>query len=233
MVKHAAPPPPAWRRLLWPVLVTLPALLVLIGLGTWQVERLAWKTELLARFAETEAAPARPAGANPTPYSKVTVTGRFDHGREALLEIELHGTTLGGRLVTPLLRDDGPPVLVDRGWVPFERTRPVSHPDGEVTVTGWVRPGEKAGWFSAADDAAGRRFYTFDPAAIGAALGLPGVAPWGLVAMGPPEGLPEPSRQLPRPNNNHLGYAITWYGLAVALVGVFIVWMRRRLKEKT
>jgi surfeit locus 1 family protein len=230
---HATPPPSAWRRLVVPLLVVLPALLVLIGLGTWQVERLAWKTELLARFAETEAAPAQPAGANPAPYSKVAVTGRFDHEREALLEIEVRGTTMGGRLVTPLIRADGPPVLVDRGWVPFERTDPVSHPDGEVTVTGWVRPGERPGWFSATDDATARRFYTFDPAAIGTALGLPRVAPWGLVAMGPAAGLPVPSRHLPRPTNNHLGYAITWYGLAVALVGVFIVWMRRRLKEKS
>ncbi|MBR0651421.1 SURF1 family protein [Roseomonas terrae] len=230
----ASPPPRpgAWRRLVLPVLVMLPALLALLGLGTWQVQRLLWKTELLERFAETEAAPAQPAGDTPAAYSKVSLTGRFDHGREALLELELRGTTLGGRLVTPLLRNGAVPVLVDRGWVPYEPTRPISHPEGEVTVTGWVRPGETAGLFSANDDVPGRRFYTFDPAVIGAALGLPRVAPWGLVAMGPVDGLPEPTQRLPRPTNNHLGYVITWYGLAVALVGVFAVWARRRLKEK-
>ncbi len=217
-----------------PILATLPALLALFGLGTWQVERLLWKTALLDRIAAAEAAPAQPAGVAPAPFTRVTLTGRFDHAREAMLEIELRGTTLGGRLVTPLMRQDGPPVLVDRGWVPFERNRPVSHPEGEVTVTGWVRPAESPGWTSAADDVSGRRFYTFDPPAIGAALGLPRVASWGLVAMGPAvaDELPRPSQALPRPNNNHLGYAITWYGLALALLGVFFVWARRRLKEK-
>lgn len=233
MPKHAATPSPThrWRRLLLPVLVTLPVLLALIGLGTWQAQRLAWKTELLARFAAAEAAPPAPLVEPPAPFTKVAVTGRFDHAREALVEIELRGTTIGGRLVTPLIRDDGPPIMVDRGWVPFERNRPVAHPDGVVTITGWVRPAETAGWTSATDDVAGRRFYTFDPTAIGAALGLPRVAPWGLVAMGTAEGLPEPARTMPRPNNNHLGYVITWYGLAVALVGVFLVFARRRLKE--
>ena len=88
---------------------------------------------------------------------------------------------------------------------------------------------------AATDDAAGRRFYTFDPAAIGRALGLEAVAPFGLVALAPPGAspgtLPAAARSLPRPNNPHLGYAITWYGLAVALVGVFAVFARRRLQE--
>ncbi|GGJ31575.1 SURF1 family protein [Neoroseomonas lacus] len=231
---HAAPAPvKPRRRLLLPILATLPAMLALLGLGTWQVERLLWKTELLDRLAAAEAAPAQPASVSPAPFSKVMVTGRFDYSKEAMLEIELRGTTLGGRVITPLMRDDGPPVLVDRGWAPFERDRPVTHPEGEVTVTGWVRPAETAGWSSATDDVPGRRFYTFNPAAIGAALGLPAVAPWGLVAMDPAvaDTLPQPSQALPRPNNNHLGYAITWYGLAAALVGVFLVWARRRLKE--
>ncbi|WP_347543652.1 SURF1 family cytochrome oxidase biogenesis protein [Roseomonas sp. CAU 1739] len=216
-----------------PSIATGLALLALVSLGTWQVERLLWKTELLANLAAAEAAPPQPLAEPPVPLSKVTVTGQFDHAREALVGIELHGTTLGGRLVTPLMRQDGAPILVDRGWVPFERTQPVSHPEGAVTVTGWIRPGETAGWTAASDDVPGRRFYTFNPAVIGAALGLPRVAPWGLVALGQAEGLPEPSVTMPRPTNNHLGYVITWYGLAVALVGVFLVWARRRLKEKS
>lgn len=220
-----------WRRLLLPAAVTALALLVLLGLGTWQVERLAWKTDLLARFAAAETGPPQPLTDPPPPFGKVAVTGRFDHAREALVGLEVQGTTLGARLVTPLLRADGPPILVDRGWVPFERDRPVSHPDAEVTVTGWIRPGETAGWTSPTDDPVSRRFYTLDPAVIGAALGLPRVAPWVLVSLGPAEGLPRPSTTLPRPTNNHLGYAITWYGLAAGLLGVFLVWARHRLKE--
>lgn len=220
-----------WRRLLLPSVVTLLALLVLLGLGAWQVERLAWKSDLLARFAAAEAAPPVPLADPPPPFGKVAVTGRFDHTREALVGLELHGTTLGARLVTPLLRADGPAILVDRGWVPFEHDRLVGQPEGEITVTGWIHPGETAGWTSATDDPAGRRFYTLNPATIGAALGLPRVAPFVVVAMGRTAGLPEPSATMPRPTNNHLGYAITWFGLAAGLVGVFLVWARHRFKE--
>ena len=220
-----------WRRLLAPLLVVLPVLAILLGLGTWQVQRLAWKTDLLARIAAAEAGPAAPLPAAPAPFAKVAATGRFDHGREALLGLELRGTTLGARLVTPLLRDGADPLLVDRGWVPLDRSRPIDRPEGEVRVTGYVKPGETAGTFSATDDLPGRHFHTFDPAAMGGALGLPRVAPFGLVALGDARTLPEPARTLPRPTNNHLGYVITWYGLAVALVGVFLVWARRRVKE--
>ncbi|MFX4955861.1 SURF1 family cytochrome oxidase biogenesis protein, partial [Acinetobacter baumannii] len=84
-----------------------------------------------------------------------------------------------------------PPLLVDRGWVPLERSRPVERPGGVVSVTGYIRPGESAGSLAARDDAAGRRFYTFDPIAIGRALGLPEVAPFGLVALAPPGAPPD------------------------------------------
>jgi surfeit locus 1 family protein len=219
------------RPVLLPLLVVLPVLAVLIGLGTWQVQRLAWKTELIARIADAEAAPAIPLPAEPEPFTKVFVTGRFDHAREALLGLEVRGATLGARLLTPLLREGADPILVDRGWVPVQGDRPITRPEGEQRVTGFIREGETAGRFAAADDVPGRRFYTFDPAAIGAALGLPRVAPFGLTAMGEGGGLPEPARTLPRPTNNHLGYVVTWYGVAAALAGVFLVWARRRLKE--
>lgn len=220
-----------WRRLAVPLLVVLPVFATLIGLGTWQLQRLAWKTDLIARIAAAEAAPARPLTAAPEPFAKVVVAGRFDHAREALLGLEVRGATLGARLLTPLLREGAEPILVDRGWVPMQRDRPIARPEGEQQVTGFIREGETAGRFAAADDVPGRRFYTFDPAAIGAALGLQRVAPFGLAAMGEGGGLPEPARVLPRPTNNHLGYVITWYGVAVALAGVFLVWARRRLKE--
>ena len=62
-------------------------------------------------------------------------------------------------------------------------------------------------------------------------LGFGSVAPFILVAMGPapPERYPDPARHLPRPPNNHLSYAITWYGLAIALVVIFVLWARKVL----
>jgi surfeit locus 1 family protein len=224
---------PMRRPLLRATLAAIPVLAILLFLGTWQVQRLAWKTDLLARIAASEAAPAAPLRDPPEPFAKVRATGRFDHGREAMLGVEVRGPVLGTHLVTPLLREGAPPVLVDRGWAPLERTAPIARPEGEVTVEGWVLPGEHPGMLSATDDPAGRRFYTFDPPAIGAALGLPEVAPYGLVALGPGGGtLPDPARTLPRPTNNHLGYAITWYGLALSLLGVLAAYAIRGRREK-
>ncbi len=223
------------RRLLLPALATLPVLLLLLGLGTWQLQRLHWKTDLLARIAAAEAAPPEPLGPAPQPYRKVVATGRFDYGREALLGLEVRGTTLGAHLLTPLLRPGLPALLVDRGWVPLERGTGLDRPEGEVSVTGYVRPADTRSWLSPADDPAGRRFYVFDPAAIGEALDLPATAPFGLVSLAPagapPSALPAAAQHLPRPNNPHLGYVITWYGLAAALVGVFAAFAWRRLHE--
>ena len=212
-------------------------LAVLCGLGTWQVQRLHWKNDLLARIEASERAPPAPLGAAAEPFAKVVATGRFDHAHEALLGVEVRGTMLGGHLLTPLLRDGHPPLLVDRGWVPLERGRPVDRPDGEVAVTGFVREADRRDWNSPSDDAPRRRFYVFDPEAIGAALNLPAApAPFGLVALAAPAdgarpSLPEAARSLPRPDNRHLGYVITWYGLAVSLVAVFVAFARQRMKD--
>jgi surfeit locus 1 family protein len=219
------------RRLLWPALAGLPVLIILLGLGTWQAQRLVWKTDLLARIAAAEAAPPAPFSDPPAPYAKLEALGRFEHAREALLGVEIRANRMGARLVVPFLRDSGPPLLVDRGWVPLDGLAGLPRPEGPQRIMGYVRFGEPAGRFAAQDDIAGRRFYHHDPVAIGAALGVAGMAPYGLVLLGQPGKLPEPAQTLPRPRNNHLGYAITWYGLALSLIGVFAAFAWRNRKK--
>ncbi len=234
------------RRLLWPALMSFAMVVVLLGLGTWQVHRLAWKEAILAQIAAAEAAPPVPlpatAGASanapltPGPFTKIAVTGRLLHDKSALYGADVRdtraGPELGAELIEPLQREGGVPILVERGWVPLKRTRPIAMPDGTVMAVGFVYPAVTPGWFSAHDDVPGRHFYTLDPVAIGAALGLDHVAPFILVALGAPpaEGLPIPAEHLPRPPNNHLQYAITWYGLAAALVVIFTVWARKAVR---
>jgi surfeit locus 1 family protein len=221
------------RPLLLAWLASLPAFALLLGLGTWQVHRLDWKTRLLAQIAEFEAGPPQSLTAATPDYAKVAVTGRLDHGHEALLGAEVRYGLLGAHLLVPLLRPDAPPLLVDRGWVPLERRTALQRPEGEVSVTGYIRPGETRSWLSPVDDSVGRRFFTFDPPGIGTALGLERVPSYALVALGTappgPAELPIPARNLPRPSNSHLGYAITWYGLAAGLLGVLLVFSRRRV----
>jgi len=121
---------------------------------------------------------------------------------------------------------------VKRGWVPQSRRGAIAEQQGPVTIQGYIRPPETPGMFSARDDPATRVFYTLDPVTIGAALGIKQVAPFVLIELGPPppERWPAPAQHLPQPPNNHLSYAITWYGLAAALVVIFAVWARRTLR---
>ena len=218
------------RRLLVPGLTVAVMLAILLGLGTWQVYRLQWKTGVLARIAAAEQAPAVPLGPDPAPYTKVSVTGRFRYDLAAHFGAEVRdlksGPTMGTYQIVPLERDGAPPILVERGWVPDAGRS--DDPPGVVTLTGYVRPSEHAHWFSPVDDLADRRFYTLDTSVIGLSLGLAEPAPFMLIALGVDTGaFPAPADQLPRPPNNHLSYAITWYGLAVALVAIFVVWIRK------
>ncbi len=228
-------PPELMRRLLIPSILALIVLAILLVLGTWQVERLRWKQGLLAQIARAEAAAAVPIPAQPSPYTKVQVTGRLRDDLSASYGAEVRdtpsGTQLGVQLIEPLEREDGDTILVDRGWVPQKRTRPIARAEGDVTLEGYVRPSDRPGLFSANDNPATRQFFTLDAPAIGKALGLQQVAPYFLVVMGPspPERYPDPARHLPRPPNNHLSYAITWFGLAAALVVIYALWARKVL----
>ena len=227
---------PKRNRFLVPGISTLVMLIVLLALGTWQVYRLHWKEAILARIAIAEASPAVPLTQNPTPYMKVSVTGRFRFDRTAQYGAEVRdtrtGPMMGSSQIVPLERDGAPTILVDRGWVPQKRESSLDEPAGIVTVTGYVRPAEQSSWFSASDDVAERQFYTLNPRAIGAAVGVPDPVPFTLVGLGSPAAgsYPAPAEHLPQPPNNHLSYIITWYGLAVALVIIFATWMRKALR---
>jgi len=225
------------RRLLGPGLIALAMFAILIGLGTWQIYREHWKEGILARIARAESAPPVPLHGDPTPFTKVAVTGRLRADLSASYGDDVRdtrqGLTMGTFLIQPLERPGQPPLLVDRGWVPQNRTAPIAQPQGDTTVVGYIHAPEKPGMFSAGDDAATRTFYTLDPEKIGASLGLPRVAPFILIAMGPapPQHWPDPARHLPRPPNNHLNYAITWYSLALTLVVMFVIRARKALRE--
>jgi surfeit locus 1 family protein len=223
-----------WRRLLWPGITTAIMLAVLVALGTWQLERLAWKEAILGQIAQAEAGPAVPLEKVPPPFAKVAAEGVFQTGSTGLYGAEVRdtarGPVMGAQLLVPLQRAGGAaPVLVDLGWVPTPLDAALPIPAGHVTVVGFARPEDRPGLFSARDDTEAHLFYTLNPAAIGAAMGLPSVEPFTLVALGTPRPgvYPMPVDTLPRPANNHLQYAITWYGLAVVLAVIFIVWARK------
>ena len=218
-----------------PSLVAAAMFAVLIALGLWQVRRLAWKQGILAAIDRAERAPAVPLPAHPAAFQKVAVAGTLRPDLSILYGADVRdtpqGPRMGGQLIQPLVRPDRSVVLVDRGWVAEQAGSSVATPAGLVDLDGYVRTPDHPHLFSPHDDPRARRFYTLDPARMGAALGLT-VAPFTFVVLGPEGGgMPIPATALPRPPNDHLNYAITWFSLALVLLVVFGLRARRALLD--
>jgi surfeit locus 1 family protein len=226
-----------FRPKLWPTLFTVPALIVLLALGFWQVQRLQWKEALIEKLqtrstAAAIALPENRADLNALEYRRVTVTGRFDHAHEFhLVNRSLNGNP-GIHIVTPLLREGKPAVLVSRGWVPFDK-KPVSaraegQVAGMVTVEGIVRLIKGPGRFTPENEAQKNFWFFIDPKAMAAASGLP-IAPDFYVLSGDkvPGGFPVAHQWKLDIRNDHLQYAITWFALALGLAVIYIVYHRR------
>jgi len=226
-----------WRRLVIPAVTTALLLALTCGLGIWQLQRLAWKTALLADVDRAEASQAIPLPVDPPMFAKVGVSGRWLSDRYALYGADVvdtpAGPRMGARLIMALQPADGTlPVLVDRGWVPSDQARGKMDPAAAVTVEGYVRRADRAALFVPADAPFDHRFYTLDPATIAPSLGLAKAAPFVLVALGPIVAgvYPQPAQSLPRPANDHLSYAITWLSLGVVLLVIFGIFARKVLR---
>lgn len=225
---------------------------VLLGLGFWQLERRVWKEELIARIeARTNAlAVAIPSegdwknvSAERDEYRRVTARGAFRHDRE--VQVYTVVSEQKGRLagpgywvMTPLELNSGAAVIVNRGFVPLDRRLPDNRSAGQVagqtTVTGLLRMPEQATLFSPENDPARNGWYRRDPGEIARALKLERVAPFTIDADATPNpgGLPEGGRTRINFRNDHLQYAVTWFGLALALAGVFAAFAWQRLQGR-
>ena len=241
--------------LLWQSVVALVAFVILCGLGTWQVQRLHWKEALIARVnagMKAEPTPAPGPSAWPTldlgnsEYQPVTVTGRFDNSKEihvlySLTEPKGRFGGIGYFVMTPLKTSDGWFVYVNRGFVPAAKADPATRQEGQVegqtTVVGVLRrPGYRS-WFMPADNPAKNQWISRAPMLYAAAQGLPksDVAPYLIDERfdpARPGGLPQGGETVIDFPNNHLGYLITWYGLALALALTYIPYMWKRLSER-
>ncbi|MCD2511962.1 SURF1 family protein [Comamonas endophytica] len=221
-----------------------------VGLGTWQLQRRAWKLDLIERV--TERVRAQPVAA-PAPaqwpevtaqqheYLPVTLTGRLLTQKTVLAQAV---TELGAGfwVMTPLQAADGSQTLVNRGFVPAserEAWLPAAAAETAAapqSITGLLRMSEPGGGFLRDNDAAQQRWYSRDVAAIAAAQGLERAAPYFIDAGRP--GQPVAAQTWPRPgmtviafHNSHLVYALTWYGMALMVLAAAVIvvrWEKRR-----
>lgn len=234
-----AEPRRGWRGPRATLFIVLSAMAVLVALGTWQVERRAWKADLIATMDARLAMAPLPiedllARNEPMDFRPVRASGRFQHDRELYLAARSYQSQLGYHVVTPLVLGNGhTTVLVDRGWVPADHrdpaTRTMGQLPGVVSVVGIARQPAQPGAFTPDNRPDQNLWYWVDLPAMGAHAGAPLVAPI-LIEAGPgsnPGGLPIGGQTRVNLSNDHLQYAITWYALAVALAVIYLVSRRR------
>jgi surfeit locus 1 family protein len=247
-----------WRAagLVAPTLLTLVMLPVLIVLGTWQWHRLHWKEGLIHKLeTRTKAEPVSYAAAlasyvknGDVEYLRVRVSGIFDHSGERHLYAP-RASSQGWDVFTPLVPDGGlPPVYVNRGWVRDTLKDPSSRAAGQVTgpvtIVGIVRKDDPPSVFAAANDPEANQWYSRDTWAMrwgekatplpdeAVLSGLRPYAPFSLDAEASPAnpgGWPKGGTTEVHLPNSHLQYVVTWYGLAVTLIVIFVIYARQRL----
>lgn len=245
---------PALGRVAVPAAFAALAFAILVGLGFWQLDRLAWKEALIARVTERlgdlpVAAPPPSAWADldlaAVEYTPVEVHGRYLNDKEIAVVHTLTAPKgpLGGVgyfIMTPFRTDEGWLVYVNRGFVPKDRKSASSREsgliDGPTTVVGLLRQPAERSWFMPGDAASANEWFSREPALFAAASGFPAgeIAPYLIdLRFDPalPGGLPQGGETPIAFPNNHLQYAVTWFGLAAALVGVFVVFIVGRIRR--
>lgn len=236
---------PTKHHRLWPVtLCSFLALVILLGLGAWQVERRAWKHELITRLAA--AAAAEPvdlatAGANPSEFLRVRVSGHFLAGERHLFSM-LSGAP-GWRVISPFETTSGTVVLVDRGFAPQDLKDTVGRltTDGDaITIEGLVRyHDDSRSTFTPDNRPDEDAWYWWDIPAMANSFRDAGVVSGDVLpfVIQKAEGStavawPMPTAAVPELSDRHLGYAITWFGLAACLVVIYAVYVGRILRDR-
>jgi surfeit locus 1 family protein len=235
---------PYFKPLLVPTLWLIPMFAILCGLGTWQIQRLHWKESLLAKIhAGLTASPVPlrsvlpaldPSHIDNADYRRVTVHGLFENGEEMFFFTTGAGGDAVYHVLTPFLMDDGHTLLVDRGYIPLELQGTAALKAGDLNgpraIVGVIRAPAAPNWFAPPIDKAKRIVHTRDPATLAKAFGIRNVFPMFLEADATPNpgGWPMGGVTVVDLPNNHLQYAITWFGLALGLLSVYLAYHASR-----
>ncbi len=233
---------PKLRPLLWPTIIMLPIFLFSLSLGVWQMERRAWKRDILDRIATNQAAPPIPLDAlvkgDPLrfEYGRVRLSGTFLHDNEFFLAARSLKDKVGLHVVTPVRTEGCAIVLFDRGWIPSDKKDPARRAEGQlprkVELTGIVRRSQIKRQFAPDNDPARNFWFHVEaPLMRKMAGGAPDPALDSFFleadATPNPGGVPVGGQTRLDIPNDHLQYAITWYALAIALLVIYVVYHRR------
>lgn len=238
----------AYRALALPFLTTLVCVLLLAGLGKWQLDRREWKLGIVERIESRVRGEAvslieardRWEKTHDIDYTRVLLVGRFLHQHERHLYAIVDGQA-GWKVVTPLQTARGDIVLVDRGFVPEQQKLPAARKAGQIEgiaeLTGLARASQLRNRFTPADDPAANRWFSRDVPGLTASLPpdlAEKAAPFIVEAeAGPvPGNWPRAGVTMLKVSNRHLEYALTWFALAATLLIVFVVYARNRLASE-
>lgn len=210
----------------------------MVGLGNWQVQRLAWKQDLIAAvdaraFAAEIPAPTGPVTEEGDEYTRVEITGTFDYAQTRRVKA-VTDLGLGNWLMTPL--DTGDRVLwINRGFIPLNFDGSLDEPAGTQRVTGLLRITEPEGTLLESNDPVADRWVARDVEQLSQVAGVEAGAYFidadhlGAVGTWPRGGLTIISFR-----NNHLSYALTWYAMAALFAAgmAYVVWDRIRARQR-
>jgi len=234
-----------FRPLFWPTLFTAPVVVLCLGLGVWQVQRLFWKEDLIAQrqaavSATPVVAPRSLEEARGMEFRHVTDGGVFLHDKEIFLGATSEAGTQGYQVLTPLLEPGGRTVFINRGFIPTEMKAPAKRATGQIAgtvhVQGLLRlpPAERPGWFLPDNRPDLNYWFWVDIPAMSAADELDRVAPFYIDADAAPNpgGWPKGGVTRLMLPNDHLQYALTWFSLAIALMVIYFLFHRRNAEPK-
>jgi len=233
----------ARRGLLWPSLFWLALFVILVGLGVWQLQRLRWKEGLIAQLNATIARPptALPAATSlrELEFHHVKFAGTFLNQGELYHHAIAANGNPGFDVITPLQIQGGAIVFVNRGFVPENRRDPATRAAGEIAgptiVTGLLRlPEHRPSWFTPANEPAKNLWFSMDLPAMATADRLTQVMPFYVDADATPlpGGYPVGGQTDTKLPNDHLQYALTWFGLAALVPIYYFLFVRRWRKER-
>lgn len=214
-------------------IMTLVGVVILLGLGTWQVKRLVWKQGIMADMQAQMALPPHPlpesVSAKDWNFRRASVTGTYLYEHERLLRPRVQNGVTGVELITPLTRISGGTVLINRGWIREADVTKAPRPEGIVQVSGIARGNFTRNFFTPDNNPPKGDWYWVDIPAM--AADLTAVLPVVIFAPADENKILIGGQGVPALPNDHLQYAFFWYIMAFTLLMIYMVFSIKKVDD--